>query len=179
MWELNVAGSYFTTLQCTNPINVRFYQGGKLLDLGEIKGLLAGLEVFDIKYDRVQVDITAADTVQIGIGNGNARYNRQQTSVTITNNKQPIVSTFANTAKTVTSASASLLAANAARQYLLIQNNDATGTVYLSFGVAATLANGLRIAPGGTYELPSTQTSQQIFAIGDTASNANIITVEG
>ena len=41
-WTLNVPGKYFTTLACSNPINVRFYKGGKQLDLGQISQLLEG-----------------------------------------------------------------------------------------------------------------------------------------
>lgn len=89
-WVLNVPGKYFTTLQCTNPINVRFYLGGKQLDLGQISQLLAGLEVTlgDIAdtraaFDRVELDITGPDTVAVGIGNGQARYNRSQGTVQV------------------------------------------------------------------------------------------------
>ena len=179
LWELNVVGKYFVSLQCTNPINVRFYQGGKLLDLGNIQGLLAGLEVFDIAFDRVQIDVTAADTIQIGIGNGNARYNRQNTTTTITNNRQPVTSAMVNSAATVTSANAQLVAANVNRQYLLVQNNSATGNIFLNFGAVATLANGVKIGPGGSYEMPGTQSNQAVNAIGDIASNAAIVIVEG
>lgn len=183
-WEMNVSGSYFTTLECSLSVNVRFYKGGKLLDLGEIKGLLAGLEVSlpaegGAAFDRVQIDVKAGDTVKIGIGNGQARYNRGQASVTVITNVQPQSALFDNQAKTVTNASAVLLAANAARQYLLVQNKDAGGNLFLSFGKAATAANGVRVIPGGAFELVGTQCTQAIHAIGDIASNANIVTVEG
>lgn len=183
-WELNVSGSYFTTLECESSVNVRFYKGGKLLDLGEIKGLMAGLDVTlpaegGAAFDRVQIDVQAGDTVKIGIGNGQARYNRGQASVTVITNVQPKSALFDNQAKTVTNVSAVLLAANAARQYMLIQNKDAIGALYLSFGKAATAANGVRIIPGGYFELVGTQCTQEIHAIGDIASNANVVTVEG
>lgn len=179
IWELNISGSYFSTLECTNPVNVRFYKGGTLLDLGNIQGLLAGLEVFGVDFDRVQIDVTGADTVQIGIGNGQARYNRINTNTTITNNRQPSSAAFVNTQKTVTDASAQLLAANATRQYLLIQNKDAAGNVYIVFGAAATVAAGIKITPGGSFEIPNTQSTGAIFAIGDIANNANVVVVEG
>lgn len=184
-WEMNVAGSYFTTLECSSPVNVRFYKGGKLLDLGEIKGLLAGLEVSlpggggGAAFDRVQIDVQAGDTVKIGIGNGQARYNRAQASVTVVTNTQPQSALFDNQNKTVTNASAVMLAANAARQYLLVQNKDAGGNLFLSFGKAATVANGVRVIPGGAFELIGAQCTQAIHAIGDIANNANIVTVEG
>ena len=90
-WQLNVAGSYFVTLQCSSPINVRLYRGGKKLDLGDMNGLLAGLEIgplpkldsFPFAFDRVEVDVTAADTVKLGVGNGQARYNRANGTVDI------------------------------------------------------------------------------------------------
>ena len=79
----------------------------------------------------------------------------------------------------MTNASAQLLAANAARQYLLIQNKDGAGNLYIAFGKAATVANGVRIIPGGAYELVGVCSTQEIRAIGDIASNPNVTTVEG
>lgn len=186
-WELNVPGAYFATLECSYPVNVRFYKGGKLLDLGEIKGLLSGLEVSfggcgngaAAAFDRVQIDVQAGDAVKVGIGNGQARYNRAQGSVTVTSAKAPQSAGFDNLQKTVTNASAVLLAANSARQYLLVQNKDLAGAVYLAFGKAATVAAGVRVIPGGAFELVGTVTTQAVYAIGDIASNANVVTVEG
>lgn len=182
-WVLNVTGKYFTTLLCTNAINVRFYLGGKQLDLGQISQLLAGLEVTlgdiaDIQpaFDRVEVDVTGPDTIQIGIGNGQARYNRSQGSVAVTN----VNGAFTQAAATVTTTSAQLLAAKASRRYLLIQNNDATGDIFVRLdGVAATLTNGVKIAAGGSYELTNYVPTGAITAIGSIASNANIVIVEG
>lgn len=184
-WELNISGRYFTTVDCTFPVNARFYKGGTLLDLGEIKGLLAGLEVTlnadgsGVAFDRVQIDVQAGDTVKIGIGNGQARYNRAQANVTVVTNKVPQSANFGNTQKTVTNASAQLVAANAARQYLLIQNKSLTGGIFVNIGAAATTGNGMRIGAGGNYELPSVLTTQAIYAIGDLANNPDIVVVEG
>jgi hypothetical protein len=182
-WTMNVPGKYFTTLLCTNPINVRFYKGGKQLDLGQVSGLLAGLEVTlgnlsdtEAAFDRIEVDVTGADTVQIGIGNGQARYNRSQGSVAITN----VNGAFANTQDTVTSASTTIVAANPLRRYLLIQNNDASGDIFVRLdGVAATLTTGVKIPAGGSYELQGYVPTGAVTAIGSIASNANILTVEG
>jgi hypothetical protein len=186
-WELNVTGRYFTTLECNLPVNVRFYRGGQLLDAGDIRGLLAGLEMTlgDINdtrpaFDRVQVDVQAGDTVKIGIGNGQGRYNRGASTVTVVSNLVPQTAAFVNLQKTVTNASAQILAANSAREYLLIQNKDPAGTIWVGFGTGAvTQANGVRIVPGGSFELIGVCTTQEIRAIGDIASNANVTTVEG
>lgn len=182
-WTLNVPGKYFTTLACSNPINVRFYKGGKQLDLGQISQLLAGLEVTlgnigdtEAAFDRIEIDVNGTDTVQVGIGNGQARYNRSQGSVAITN----VNGAFTQIQKTVTNANAILVPNNSARRYLLIQNNDAIGDIYVNLaGAGATLASGLKIPAGGSYECQGYLPTGYIFCIGSIASNANVVVVEG
>ena len=118
--------------------------------------------------------------MQVGIGNGQARYNRANASVTVVTNKQPQSGAFANAQKTVTNASGQLVAANSARQYLLIQNNDATGDIYVRLdGTAATIGTGVKIAAGASYELQGYVPTGAVTAIGSIASNANIVLVEG
>lgn len=182
-WELNVLGKFFTVLGSTNAVNVRLYKNGAQLALGEIKGLGAGLEVGGmaegVEFDRVQIDATAADTITIGIGNGQSRYNRGASNVTMIQNRVAQMVPV-NTAKTVTNVSGQLLAANASRQYLLIQNKDPSGILYVNFGAgAATVANGVQIAPGGSYELDCVVPTTAVQCIGSIASNANVLVVEG
>lgn len=182
-WKLAVPGAYFTVLSCSNAVNVRLYRAGQLLDLGSINGLLAGLEVLPKRdenlgyaFDYVEVDASAADTIKVGIGNGEARYNRSQGNVAITN----VSGAFTQSTKTVTNISASMIAANAARRYLLIQNKSASGDIYLNLaGAAATVADGVKIAAGASYELQGYLPTGAIFAIGSIASNAEVIAVEG
>lgn len=185
-WVMNITGKYFVTLQCTNALNVRFYKAGSKLDLGDITGLGVGLEVGPLAglkeehaFDRVEIDVTGPDTIKVGIGNGAARYNNSLATVNVTQTVPVNSGSFANAAATVTNASAQLVAANTARKYLLIQNNDATGTVVIGFGGAVTLTTGIKITPGGTYEMSDVQSTQAVFAIGSIASNTNIVTVTG
>lgn len=84
-----------------------------------------------------------------------------------------------HTPETVTSASTQMLAANAARQYLLIQNNHATASIWVAFGVAATTVNGIRIGPGGYWEWDSSIPTSVVNAIGDIPSNTAVVAVEG
>lgn len=84
-----------------------------------------------------------------------------------------------NTAKTVTNSSAELVASNASRQYLLIQNKSASGAIYINFGTTATLANGVRLNPGDSYEMSDVISIQAINAIGSIASNPDVVVVEG
>lgn len=197
-WKLNIPGSYFTILATTLGVNVRFYRAGKLLDLGTISNLLAGLEVqpnsrrswleairaiirgqdlaFEsFTFDTIEIDALGADTITIGIGNGDSRYNRSQGNVAITSSVAPIGSAFTPAAATVTTASAVLLAANASRKYLLIQNQDATGDIYIQPQAAAATANSACIKiPAGNYWEPLVAPVGEIRAIGSIASNANV-----
>lgn len=87
--------------------------------------------------------------------------------------------TCTNTAKTITNASAELVASNTNRQYLLIQNKSASGAIYINFGATATLANGIRLNPGDSYEMSDVISIQAINAIGSIASNPDVVVVEG
>lgn len=182
-WELNTPGRYFILLGCTLTVNVRLYEGGRRLDFGEIRNVLAGLEVGGHNegtyFDRVQIDVQAGDTVTIGIGNGQVRYNRANGTVDV-NTNAPTRATVAQTAVTVTNAASSIAAANNARKYLLIQNKDLTGNVWLNFAGTATTANGIKVVPGGFFSLDAGAViTQAISAIGDIASNDNVLVVEG
>jgi hypothetical protein len=89
-------------------------------------------------------------------------------------------SSFAQSLKTVANTTGQLIAANSARSYLLIMNKDTSGTIYLMFGLsAATVANGLPLGPGQSYELNSNISSDAVQAIGSIASNTNVLVIEG
>ena len=91
----------------------------------------------------------------------------------------PSPSTFSNGQITVTNVSQLFSAANTMRQYLLIQNNDTVGNIFVSFTAAATLLNGIKIAPGGSFIVDGVAPSNDINIIGDIASNANVVLVTG
>lgn len=85
---------------------------------------------------------------------------------------------FTNTQASITASSQAILAANSARKYLLIQNNDSAAILYVTFGATATAANGVKIPPGGNYELNSNIPSNSVNIIGS-AITSNVIVVEG
>jgi len=123
---------------------------------------------------------TIAGTLKIGEGKFSGK--NIAGSVTVSNFPAEVVpnGAFTNTQKTVTNASGVLVAANAARRYLMIQNNDAAGIIYVTLdGTAATTAKGVKISAGGSYELQGFVPSGEIRAIGSIASNANCVVVEG
>lgn len=119
---------------------------------------------------------SAAMTGKITYGTGNIQDTFITGSVSIANTSgafsqaQPLVNDFP----------AQILAANPLRRYLLIQNKDATGDIYVTLnGVDATFANGIKIAAGGSMELQGYVPTGAVKAIGTIGFNTNIVTVEG
>ena len=87
---------------------------------------------------------------------------------------------FSQSQKTVTSGGGLLLSANAGRRFLMIQNKDGVGYIFISLnGAAATQADGFKIGPNASLILDVFTPNGAIYAIGDLASNANIIVAEG
>jgi hypothetical protein len=81
---------------------------------------------------------------------------------------------------TVTSANAQLAPSDYDRRFLFIQNNDTTGSVWLSFGAPAQLGVGIKLAAGGGgILLDNNVPTAQINAIGTIASNANVTLITG
>lgn len=172
--RLPVQGTYFKIVTCTGTLQVQT-ESANLSGLQAGDGLSAAPFTFITITDRSG----AANTVRLVISDSEF-INSPTVNTAITANKNPISASFANTAKTVTTTSGQLIAGNLVRQYLMIQNRDVTGTLYIKFGSsAATLADGLKISPGGFWEWDTAQSSQAVQAIGDIASNANILVIEG
>jgi hypothetical protein len=183
-WEINAPGRYFTLMACSAACTIKLFKGGRMLDFGEIKNVLSGIEIGGqnegVDFDRVQITTSTADTVTIGIGNGQVRYNRGAATVDVNTQVPARTGAITQAAVTVTSTAAALLAANTNRFYLLIQNKDLTGNIWINFAGTATTANGVKIVPGGFFAMDAaTVSTQAISAIGDIASNANIVVVEG
>lgn len=173
VYQLQVAGDLFKILSSTGSLKVRADKD--IL----ISGMGAGQGVQNVHFERLELtnETGSNNTVRILIGDPDF-IDGLIGSVSVTSNQTPQVTSLTNVNATVTNASASLLAANAVRKYLLIQNKDPSGSIYVNFGAAATVANGVLIGPGGSYE-PSVIPTQQIFAIGSLANNPNVLTVEG
>lgn len=161
----------------TEDVTVIFYLSGKEVARAENIGegyaeRIAG------GFDRVRMSSTGGGAVAFVVRDGgDVRYDKAPTgSVNISN----VNGAFTNAAETVTNASGTLLAANASRRYLFIQNNDAAGIIYVRLdGGTATTATGIKIAAGGNYECQGFLPTGAITAIGSIASNANVVVVEG
>lgn len=168
--------NFFRILDLAGFVNIEFYKnGGKV---SEAIGITAGYaERFSDSFDKIAITSATAQTIQFVTRLGNeVRYDKAPVGNTTINTA---TDTFTHAQKTVTSASATMINANANRKYLLIQNNDAGGDIYVRLdGATATMTTGAKIPAGGSYELGERVPNGAITAIGSIASNANIVVVE-
>lgn len=172
-YRLLVAGDYFKILSASGAVDVE-------ADWGRLTNLTAGqgLESSPFQYLYFRDRTGGANAIKVVIGDEKF-IDGQSGAVSVSSNVAARSGTFANASVTVTNASAVHAAANSARQYLLVQNKHASGILYLAFGAAATAANGVRIAPGGSYESGVVCPTGSINIIGDIVSNADVVIVEG
>lgn len=179
--KFNDLGNFIRILKAIDPITVRTYKNGQVKT--ESSGVFSGYaEQFenDDAFEAVEIYSATAQTVDLVVRYGQIVYYDQAPSGNVmVTTLTPTQATGESAQATVTNASTQLVAQNAARKYLLIQNNDTSGVVYVAVGVAATLTNGIKIPAGGSYELNCNVLTGQINAIGSLALNANIVVVTG
>lgn len=171
-------GDFFRLMAATNPVTVEYYRQGA--EIAEAVNVGAGYaeRFINGEFDRIVVASATAQTIQIATRLGNeVSYDTPPVgNVAITN----VAGAFTHQTHTVTNASGQLRAANTARRYLLIQNNDASGSISVRLdGATATMTNGIVIPAGGSYEIQGYVPTGAIVAIGSIVSNANVQTVEG
>lgn len=170
-------GDFFRLMAATNVVTVQYYRNGAELDTAANVGAGYAERFTETNFDRFAITSATTQTIQIAARLGNEVFYDTPPvgNVAITN----VNGAFNHLDHTVTNTSAQLRAANTARRYLLIQNNDATGTISVRLdGATATMTNGILIPAGGSYELQGFVPTGAIVAIGSIASNANVETVE-
>lgn len=171
---LDVVGDYVRVKSAAVPVVVR------CIDTGERVELEAGDSATLSKFSKLRVshDSGTAQAVTIYVGNGTSA-NSSKVGGSVTS-KPTTGAAVSHAQGTVTNASGQIRPANSERVYLLIQNRDAAGAIYVNLnGVAATAANGIKIPPGGYYETNAAWCPVGVItAIGDIASNANVLILE-
>lgn len=176
--KFNIPGRNFRLIETTGPVNVTFYRRGA--EIAESVQVEAGYsekwEQDSEGFEQVEFYSATAQTIKFAVRmESSVSYDRAVGNVAVTNNAGP----FTHGAKTVTNVSGGMLGANANRRYLLIQNKHASGTIWVVFqNIAATQLAGVRIQPGGSIELDSFVPTGNINAIGDIASNGEVIVVD-
>lgn len=187
-----IPGYYFELLSTVNAVDVKLYTADNRLVADE-RSVSAGYFLDRTRFVRdgkpldpfTRIEITTGGNEAVkflvtdGTG-GNRSLPMTLTSTTLTATVPASGVTETPAAKTVTNSSGTLLAANASRKKLLIQNQDASGDIYIRAdgGTATATAACLKIAAGATYE-PYIVPTGQITAIGSIASNSNIHVIEG
>ncbi len=173
--EFIEASDFFRILSAQQVITVEFYNNGakiaEAIDVGT-----GYAEKIPSGFDRIAITSATAQTIQFvtRLG-GDVRYDQSSGAVSITN----VNGAFNQAQATVTTTSAQLKAANAARRYLLIQNNDSSGDIFVTVdGTTATTAKGIKLSAGSSIELSTYAPTGAINAIGSIASNANVVVVE-
>jgi len=172
LYRLTVAGQYFKIMSSTGDVEVT-------ADFGRLSPLHTGQGLEDTPFSYLNFrDLSGAgNDLQVVIGDKNFVDGISGTSQ-VSKNVVPQSPNFSSTGKAVATASAQLVAANAVRQYLLVQNNHPSSTLYLGFGAPATLADGLKVVPGGFAEFASCVPVGAVHAIAD-AANGSVVVVEG
>lgn len=177
------AADFFRILECDADVNIKFFADGR--EIADCTGVSAGYaERFGRAFDALEITAPTGCTIKFVARLGNTvNFDAPPpppASTTSVDNLPASQGAFTQGAVTVTNASGQVAAANAARRYLLIQNKDGAGVIYVNLtGAAATAANGVKVSAGGALEISGYQSTAAIFAIGDIASNANVVIVEG
>ncbi len=172
--KLFVAGEFFKIISATGAVLVRS-------EFGALSGIQGGQGLEDTPFKYLDfTDLSGAPNVlSVVIGDRRFIDTRSTGTVALSSTVVARLGTVTSAAFNVTNASQTLLAANAARQYLCVQNNDGVGIVYVNLaGAAATAANSIRLDPGDSYE-PATVPVGAITVIGSLAANGNVVVVEG
>lgn len=148
---------------------------GAGLDFNLVEGEDVLLE--DSEFKRLRITNKAGSETNIVLLVGkNVKVNSAKVSGSVSvTTIVPSRSTVTQSQVTVTSTAAQLIAANSVRSYLMIQNRDAVGNIYLNFSTTATIANGFKLGPGESFVAESNMFTSAVSAIGDLASNPNVV----
>lgn len=176
--EFYEPGDFFRLMAATSDLTVDYYRNGK--EIAEAVGVTVGYaEKFEGEgFDRFVITNGAtAQTVTIASRNGSSvQYDTPPNGqVTVTNTGS---ASWMQAGRTVTTTSSTIANTNAARRYLLIQNKDTTGNIWVNVATTASQANGIKVEPGGSIEFAGFVPTGVIHCIGDIASNANVIVLD-
>lgn len=171
-YRLPCIGSSFKILGATGLVGVKG-------DWGTIDQCTVGQGINQTSFQYlVFTNLTGQpNTLRVIVGDAGFIDNITGT-VSITANKAPTTGAYTPSNTNVTVAAVQLLAANANRGGLLIQNKDSSQGIYVGFSAGMTAALGVYIAPGGYWE-PAVVLQSAIWAMSPGGANANVLVLEG
>lgn len=172
--HIDEVGNYFHLFDTSAPITIGFVRDGSIFNTASLVEYGYFAEPKD-GFTGLEITSASAQTIKIATAQGRGGYNRMVGAVSLTNRQ----GAFTQTQLSVTNANQVALAANAARQYLLIQNNSAAAVLRVKLdGNAATATSGLRILAGMSLELQGFVCNSAVNVMMETAdATANNVEV--
>lgn len=175
--DFNVYGNFFRVESAAAAIDVDFYKGGKLL-AENLRSATSGYWAQpEGGFDKVSITSSGSQSVSVDVYTGRVGADRVAGSVSISS---PPTGAHVPAAASVSNASATILAANSARKYLLIQNAHASLDLFVRCdGTAATAdADCLKIPAGGVWEPSCVPTGEIVGIRASVAAGSNVHVVE-
>lgn len=178
--RFQIPGRYFRLVETTGPVTVVFFRNGS--EIAESQQVEAGYAESFLSsgagFEFVEIYSATAQTIKFAVRvESTLSYDRAVGNVAVTN---------FNGAFNVTNAGLSTTAGyvksiNASRRFLGIQNKSAAATAWVRFdGGTASQATGIKIPPGGYFEMSGYVTNQAISAIADAVINSqDFVILEG
>lgn len=172
-------GNFLRVMSAVAALTVRTYKNGQVLT--ESVGVGAGYaEEFSDIFHEVEVYSATTQAIQLVIRFGSKVYfdapptGNVNISGQVHTVQDNVNGAFTQSRASVSNANTQILAANANRRYLLIQNNDAGQTLRVTVdGNAATATAGFRVAAGGVFEIPNFAVTGAINVIFENATAAS------
>ena len=168
-------GNYFHLLETTGNVDVELTRDGGVVASANSVGYGFKVKPRD-GFNGLSILSASAQTIKIAVGDGDGEFNQVTGTVSISGN------TGAHTGSqaTVTNVDNTVVAANAARKYLFVQNNDTAAVMrIMTDGTAATATKGIRVQPGGWYEpltyVPTGAIHCFMETAGSGANNVDIV----
>lgn len=177
-FEIAVQGDYVRVKQSAVDLLIENADAGESVEMSEG-------EDFDFsmfKTLRVSHEDASEQTVKLTISKGKRGGSAKVGGAVSVSNLGADQGAFSQGRASVTNVNQTIIAANAARRFLMIQNNDVSQTLRVTLsGVAATAAQGFRIGPGDSLDLSGYQSTAAVNAIMEAATGAadNVEFAEG
>jgi hypothetical protein len=173
--EIGVVGDYVRIKTAQVPVRIE-------ADKGQVDATIEEGDALNLQqFTRLRVSHSdaAEQTVTLLIGNGTSADSSKVGGSMAVASMPDVAVPFTQTAPVMGLASAAIVAANASRRFLWLQNNHASAEIRLGMaGGAAVAGAGPRLSPGASVLLDVATCSNAVYGISDTAGVA-LDVVEG
>lgn len=177
--QLFVTGGRYLSVRAGTNLSVRFLKNNSYL--AELfTGANAGFfyDAGDDKsewFDAVELISPAAQTVTVFA----SRARIGEASAVSVTSLPSVAGAFVHTSPAVIPVSQLLLAANAARKFLMVQNNDASAILYLNLngGAAGVGLGSVKLLPGASLVLDVAVPNGAVYVYSDSVIAAGVLAV--